>query len=103
MKASENQETTITGWSALSTESQLCFGAAGGCLVLGLIGYGMNALTSTETPLNAFFVISVFYAMLGAISLFKSKPPYAMQVSNLLPSERPDQFQRDAYADEAAA
>ena len=79
MKPIKNQASSIVGLSALSAESQMCFGAAAGCLVLGLVGYAVNALTTSETTLSAFLVISAFYLMLGIISLFKSKPKYALQ------------------------
>lgn len=71
MKPIKNQASSIAGFSALSSESKLCFGAAGGCFVLGLVGYAINALSTTETTMSAFLVISAFYFLLGVISLFK--------------------------------
>ena len=109
MKLIENQATRTAGLSlkpgkrSLSTEAMLCFGAAGGCLVLGLIGYAINALTTMETTLSAFLVISAFYLMLGVISLFKHKPADAIEEANVLPVKRPADFESADYADEAAA
>jgi hypothetical protein len=79
MKPIKNQATSIAGLSNLSAEAKLCFGAAGGCLILGMIGYAINALSTTETTLSAFLVISAFYFMLGAINVLKGKPAYAVQ------------------------
>ncbi len=79
MKPIKNQASSIAGLAALSAESQMCFGAAAGCFVLGVIGYTINALTTLETTLSAFLVISAFYLMLGVISLFKSKPKYLVE------------------------
>jgi hypothetical protein len=76
MKPIKNQASSIAGLSSLSAETKLCFGAAGGCAIIGSGGYAVNALTTTETTLSAFLVISVFYVMLGVISLFKSSPDY---------------------------
>jgi hypothetical protein len=87
MKPIKNQVSSIAGFDALSTESKLCFGAAGGCLVLGLVGYAINALSTTETTLSAFLVISAFYFMLGVISLFKSGSSVG-QPQNITISER---------------
>lgn len=72
MKPLKNQSSSIAGLLANWRESKLCFGAAGGCLIIGSVGYGINALTTTETTLSAFLVISAFYLMLGAINLFKA-------------------------------
>lgn len=72
MKPLKNQASSTAGLSALSGEPKLCFGAAGGCLIIGSVGYGINALTTTETTLSAFLVISAFYLMLGVINLFKT-------------------------------
>ena len=79
MKPIKNQATSIAGFKNLSSEAKLCFGAAGGCLILGMIGYAINALTTMETTLSAFLVISAFYFLLGAINSIKSKPAYAAQ------------------------
>jgi hypothetical protein len=87
MKPIKNQAGSIAGFSALSTESKLCFGAAGGCFVLGLFGYAVNALSTTETTLSAFLVISAFYFMLGVISLFRGEAA-AGQPQNIAISER---------------
>lgn len=87
MKPIKNQASSIAGFNALSTESKLCFGAAGGCLVLGLVGYGINALSTTETTLSAFLVIGAFYFMLGVISLFKGGAAVE-QPQNITISER---------------
>ena len=72
MKPLKNQSSSIAGLPALSGESKLCFGAAGGCLIIGSVGHGLNALTTIETTLDAFLVISAFYLMLGVINFFKS-------------------------------
>ena len=77
MKPLKNQASSIAGLSALSGESKLCFGASGGCFIIGAIGYGITALTTTETTLSAFLVISAFYLMLGVINLSKSSPKSA--------------------------
>lgn len=103
MNPIKKQATSIAGRSALSTETKLSFGAAGGCLVLGMIGYAINALTTTETTLSAFLVIGVFYLMLGVVSLLKGKPDYAQQEANVLPAKRTVDFEREDYAEEAAA
>lgn len=79
MKPVKNQASNIAGLNALSAETKLCFGAAGGCFVIGIVAYAISALTATETTLSAFLVISAFYFMLGVISLFKSSPDYAMK------------------------
>jgi hypothetical protein len=71
MKPVKNQASSIAGLDELSTEAKLCFGAAGSCLILGLVGYAINALSTTETTMSAFLVISAFYFMLGVINLFK--------------------------------
>jgi hypothetical protein len=73
MKPIKNQASSIAGLGELSTEAKLCFGAAGGCFVLGLVGYVINALSNTETTMSAFLVISAFYFILGVISLFKGR------------------------------
>lgn len=87
MKPIKNQASSIVGFSALSTEAKLCFGAAGGCFVLGLVGYAVNALSTTETTMSAFLVISAFYFMLGVISLFKGGAAVE-QPQNIAISER---------------
>jgi hypothetical protein len=79
MKPVKNQATSIAGLSALSAEAKICFGAAGGCFVLGMLGYAINALTTTETTLSAFLVISAFYFLLGVISVLKVNPEAEMQ------------------------
>ncbi len=79
MKPLKNQATSIAGLSALSAEAKLCFGAAGGSFVLGMFGYAINALTTMETTLSAFLVISAFYFMLGVIGVAKGSPEAAMQ------------------------
>lgn len=76
MKPIKNQASSIAGLSTLSVETKLCFGAAGGCAIIGSAGYAINALTTLETTLSAFLVISAFYLMLGVISFFKSSPEY---------------------------
>jgi hypothetical protein len=81
MKPKKNQATSIAGLSNLSTEAKLCFGAASGCLILGMIGYAINALTTMETTLSAFLVISAFYFLLGMINLRKGQPAYAVRNS----------------------
>jgi len=102
MKPIKKQATNIVGLSALSTEAKLSFGAAGGCFVLGIIGYGIDALTRTETTLSAFLVISAFYLLLGVIGLLKDKSATANEEANILPTKRAN-FERDDYADEVAA
>jgi hypothetical protein len=87
MKPIKNQASSIAGFNALSTESKLCFGAAGGCFVLGIAGYAVNALSTTETTLSAFLVISALYFMLGVISLFKGGAA-VQQPQNIAISER---------------
>jgi hypothetical protein len=83
MKPIKNQASSIAGLGELSTEAKLCFGAAGGCFVLGLIGYAINALSTTETTMSAFLVIGAFYFMLGVISLFKGRTAESSQsISN---------------------
>ena len=77
MKPIKNQASSIAGLSTLSAEAKLCFGAAGGCFVIGTASYAIEALTTTETTLSAFLVISAFYLMLGVINVFKSPPEYA--------------------------
>jgi hypothetical protein len=72
MQFFKNQASSIAGQSGLSAETKLCFGAAGGCLFIGVAGYAINTLTAAETTLSAFLVISAFYLMLGVISLFKT-------------------------------
>jgi hypothetical protein len=79
MKPIKNQASSIAGLRELSTEAKLCFGAAGGCFVLGLVGYTINALSTTETTMSAFLVISAFYFMLGVISLFKGRASESSQ------------------------
>lgn len=79
MKRIKNQATSIAGFKNLSSEAKLCFGAAGGCLILGMIGYAINALTTMETTLSAFLVISAFYFLLGVINLRKSQPAFALR------------------------
>jgi hypothetical protein len=79
MKPIKNQASSIAGLGELSTEAKLCFGAAGGCFVLGLVGYVINALSNTETTMSAFLVISVFYFMLGVISLIKGRASESSQ------------------------
>lgn len=76
MKPIKNQASTIAGLSTLSAETKLCFGAAGGCAIIGAAGFAINALTTSETTLSAFLVISAFYLMLGVISVFKMTPEY---------------------------
>lgn len=99
MKPNKNQASSIAGLSALSAETQMCFGAAAGCLVLGLIGYAVNSLTASETTLSAFLVISAFYLMLGVISLFKSKPKYAIQTVR---TGRQETYLENELAEDAA-
>lgn len=79
MKPIKNQATSIAGLSALSTEAKLCFGAAGGSFVLGMVGYAVNTLTTTETTLSAFLVISAFYGFLGIVSVLKGNPEAALR------------------------
>jgi hypothetical protein len=74
MKPIKNQASSIAGLSALSVETKLCLGAAGGSAVIGAAGYAINALTTMETTLSAFLVISAFYLMLGVFNTFKSSP-----------------------------
>jgi hypothetical protein len=71
MKPIKNQASSIAGLSSLTAESKLCFGAAGGCAIIGAAGYAINALTTSETTLSAFLVISAFYLITGVISVFK--------------------------------
>jgi cobalamin synthase len=99
MKPNKNQASSIARLSALSAETQMCFGAAAGCLVLGLIGYAVNSLTASETTLSAFLVISAFYLMLGVISLFKSKPKYAIQTVS---TGRQETYLENELAEDAA-
>ncbi len=100
MKPIKNKATSIAGLSNLSTEAKLCFGAAGGCLILGMIGYAINALTTTETTLSAFLVISAFYFMLGAINLRKSQPAYAGRDSENSGINRTANFAQENRDDE---
>ncbi len=103
MKPVKKQSISIAGPPGLSAEAKLCFGAAGGCFVLGMIGYAINALATTETTLSAFLVISVFYLMLGVVSLLRAKPEYAVEDAKVLPVNRTTNFETDDYTDEAAA
>jgi hypothetical protein len=101
MKPIKNQASSIAGLGELSTEAKLCFGAAGGCFVLGLVGYAINALSTTETTMSAFLVISAFYFMLGVISLVKGKASESSQgISN---QARPSEEQLDDKMIESAA
>lgn len=79
MNSGDFQARGASKTAKFSSETGLCFAAAAGCFVLGVIGYAINALSATETTLSAFLVISAFYAMLGVISLFKAKPSYAVE------------------------
>lgn len=101
MKPIKNQASSIAGQSALSAEAKLCFGAAGGSAVLGVAGYALNTLTSMETTLSAFLVISVFYLLMGVISFFShstecvQSPPAEKQV-------RPIRNNEEALVESAA-
>jgi hypothetical protein len=77
MKPIENPASSNAGLAALSAETKLCFGAAGGCLVIGALGSAINVLTAKETTLSAFLVISAFYLLLGVISLIKTSSDLA--------------------------
>ena len=100
MKSIKNQATSIAGFRNLSTEAKLCFGAAGGCLILGMIGYAINALTTMETTLSAFLVIGAFYFLLGAINLRKDQPAYAIKNSENSGRNRTADFTEDNRDDE---
>ena len=100
MKRIENQATRISGLKNLSTEAKLCFGAASGCLILGMIGYAINALTTIETTLSAFLVISAFYFLLGAINLRKGQPAYAVRNSENSGRNRTADFAEENRDDE---
>lgn len=87
MKPIKNQASSIAGLRALSAETKLCFGAAGGCFAIGIVAYVINALTTAGTTLSAFLVISAFYFMLGVMSVFNSSPDYAMKTPAAGPDE----------------
>jgi hypothetical protein len=71
--------------------------------LLGIIGYAINTLTTTETTLSAFLVISAFYLLLGVIGLFKAKPEYASEKVQLSHSSRNSDLDGNGFVEEAAA
>lgn len=87
MKAIKQRVSSFSGKSRLSAETKLCFGAAGGCAIIGAVGYAINVLTTMETTLSAFLVISAFYFMIGVISFFKSSPEYVYVQSTVVSSK----------------
>jgi hypothetical protein len=55
----------------LIDECRLCFAAAAGCGVIGLIGVGYHRLSGVMTPLAALLVVAGFYAIMGCGRLVK--------------------------------
>lgn len=68
-----HQSKLVAGNASFSSETKFCFGAAAFCAIIGLIGYAINALSTSQSTLSAFLVISGLYLLMGVISLFKKE------------------------------
>ena len=53
-------------------ESRICFAAAIGCAVVGLVAFLVNMLWPATTQLHALFFVGVFYMVLAAVEFAKS-------------------------------
>ena len=59
----------------LGNESELCFGAAAGCFIVGAVGWLVNLVQPDTTLLHGLLVVAGFYGFLGVVSLFKRPAP----------------------------
>ncbi len=66
------QTADAMSWTALNDESKLCFGAAAGCFVIGIIGWLINLALPETTLLHGLLVVAGFYCVLGVVNIFKA-------------------------------
>ena len=66
------QRAEIMSRFVLNDECKLCFGAAAGCFVIGIIGWLINLALPETTLLHGLLVVAGFYCVLGVANIFKT-------------------------------
>lgn len=55
----------------VADETRVCFATAGGCLLVGALGWLVNWIGSLSTPLPALAVVGGFYGVMGLARWWK--------------------------------
>ena len=65
----------------LNDVSKLCFGAAVGCFIVGMLGWIVNFFAAESTMLHGLLVVATFYFALGVIKLFEKRAGYPNSIA----------------------